>query len=142
MLAAQSASGMSCESLMTLSLPDTTIASAVSIPGPTFTAPDGRTYSGMPPFCQVTATLTPTSDSLINICVWMPASNWSGRFEGTGNGGYAGTIAVAVPAMIAGLQAGSAVASTDMGTVPSSNNFVCVESKSTNDPVPAPEYLQ
>jgi feruloyl esterase len=122
LLVAQSVSATSCEGLITLSLPDTTITSAVSIPGPSFTAPDGQTYAGLPPFCQVTATLTPTTDSLINIWVWMPMSNWNGRFEGTGNGGYAGTIAVAVPAMVSGLQAGSAVASTDMGTVPSTNN--------------------
>lgn len=121
-LGVQPVSATSCESLITLSLPDTTITSAASIPGPSFTAPDGQTYAGLPPFCQVTATLTPTTDSLINVWVWMPTANWSGRFEGTGNGGYAGTIAVAVPAMISGLQAGSAVASTDMGTVPSTNN--------------------
>jgi len=122
MLAVPCVSATSCESLITLSLQDATITSAVSVPGPSFTAPDGQTYAGLPPFCQVTATLTPTTDSLINVWVWMPASNWNGRFEGTGNGGYAGTIAVGVPAMMSGLQAGSAVASTDMGTVPSTNN--------------------
>jgi feruloyl esterase len=117
-LGAQSVSAMSCESLITLRLPDATITSAISMPGPSFTAPDGKTYAGLPPFCQVTATLTPSTDSLINIWVWMPTSNWNGRFEGHGNGGYAGSITVAVAAMMAGLQTGSAVASTDMGTAP------------------------
>jgi feruloyl esterase len=111
-----------CENLVTLSLPDTTITSAVSVPGPSFTAPDGQTYSELPPFCEVSAVLTPTSDSLINMNLWMPTTSWNGRFEGTGNGGYAGTVAVSVPAMISGLQAGFAVAGNDMGTAPSANN--------------------
>lgn len=51
----------------------------------------------------------------------MPAANWNGRFQGIGNGGYAGTIAQGSLAMVAGLQAGFAVATTDMGTAPSSN---------------------
>jgi hypothetical protein len=67
-------------------------------------------------------TATPTPDSLINIELWMPTDSWNGRFEGTGNGGYAGTVALSVPAMISGLKSGFAVASTDMGTAPSSNN--------------------
>src|SRR5438094_9414819 len=46
------------------------------------------------------STLTPTSDSLINVEVWMPISGWNLRFEGTGNGGYAGNIALDVPEMI------------------------------------------
>ena len=49
----------------------------------------------------------------------MPTSTWNGKFQGIGNGGYAGTIAQGVPAMISGLQSGFAVATTDMGTAPS-----------------------
>ena len=52
----------------------------------------------------------------------MPSSGWNGRFEGTGNGGYAGNIALDVPEMIAAVKAGRAVAATDMGTAPSTNN--------------------
>ena len=111
-----------CESLLTLSIADTTITSAVTVPGPSFTAPNGQTYSELPPFCKVSATLTPSSDSLINMELWMPTATWNGRFEGTGNGGYAGTVALSIPAMISGLQAGFAVAGNDMGTAPSSNN--------------------
>jgi feruloyl esterase len=111
-----------CESLIGFSYPDTTVTSAVSVPGPTFTAPDGQTYESVPPFCRVTATLTPTTDSLINIEVWMPEGGWSGRFLGVGNGGYAGNYAVAVPAMVSALQLGFATATTDMGTAPSANS--------------------
>lgn len=112
-----------CQGLLTTTLPQATVVAAVPVPGPSFTAPNGQTYQGLPPFCMVSIVATPTPDSLINISLWMPDTpGWNGRFEGTGNGGYAGTIAVSVPAMIAGLEAGFSVAGTDMGTVPSTNN--------------------
>lgn len=116
------ASAAPCENLIGTPLPDAVVTSALTVAGPSFTAPDGHTYQGLPAFCRVTATSTPTPDSIINIEVWMPTSSWNHRFVGTGNGGYAGTIAVSVPAMIGGLQLGFAVASTDMGTAPSTNN--------------------
>jgi feruloyl esterase len=113
----------SCASLLTLPLPRATVVAAVPVPGPSFTAPDGQIYQGLPSFCEVSVVATPTVDSLINIALWMPDTpDWNGRFEGTGNGGYAGTIALSVPAMISGLKAGFGVASTDMGTAPSTNN--------------------
>jgi feruloyl esterase len=112
-----------CASLLTRPLDHAVVTSAVPVPGPSFTAPDGQTYQGLPPFCRVSVAATPTSDSLINIELWMPDTpGWNGRFEGTCNGGYAGTLAVSVPAMISGLRAGFSVAGTDMGTAPSSNN--------------------
>jgi feruloyl esterase len=122
LLGAGPAAAATCESLVTLLLPDTVITSAVSVPGPSFTAPNGQTYQGLPPFCRVTATSTPSTDSVINIEVWMPSAGWNGRFEGTGNGGYAGNIAIDVPEMISAVKAGRAVAATDMGTAPSTNN--------------------
>ena len=81
----------------------------------------GTTYANVPPFCKVSATLTPTSDSAINVELWMPTVSWNGKFQGVGNGGYAGTYAQGATAMVAGLQAGFAIATTDMGTAPSSN---------------------
>lgn len=122
-LPAGAAAAATCTGLAALSQPGSVlIAAAVSFPGGSFTAPDGSVYENVPPFCKVSAVLTPTPDSLINVEVWMPNPGWTGRFEGTGNGGYAGTIALAVPAMIDGLMRGTAVAGTDMGTAPSSNN--------------------
>lgn len=111
-----------CEGLTSVALDNARISWAVTVPGPTFTAPDGNTYSGLPAFCRVMIAASPTPDSLINTELWMPASSWNGRFEGVGNGGYAGTIALGVPAMISGLKSGFAVATTDMGTAPSTNN--------------------
>jgi feruloyl esterase len=112
-----------CENLViNLGLSGTAVSAATTVPGPSYTAPDGVTYANVPSFCKVSAVLTPTSDSFINVELWMPTSSWNGRFEGVGNGGYAGTIALGVPAMVQGLQWGFAVATTDMGTAPSGNN--------------------
>ncbi len=112
-----------CVSLVALALPQATVTSAVPMPGSSFTAPNGQTYEGLESFCRVSVVATPTPDSVINIELWMPDEpDWNGRFEGTGNGGYAGTLALSVPAMISGLKAGFSVAGTDMGTAPSTNN--------------------
>jgi tannase/feruloyl esterase len=108
-----------CENLTGASFPDATVTAAVTVPaGNAFTAPNGQVYS-VPAFCNISAVSTPTPDSLINITIWMPLSTWNGRFEGTGNGGYAGNISLSAQAMISGLNLGNAVAGTDMGTAPS-----------------------
>src|SRR5438552_4284829 len=117
--AVPSARAGDCAGLMGFYYPDTIVTSATPVPGPSFTAPDGRIYDSLPPFCRVTATLTPTSDSLINMELWMPDPGWTGRFLGLGNGGYGGNIAIAVPAMVAALKLRLAGGTTDMGTTPS-----------------------
>src|SRR5438094_8283094 len=100
------ATAVTCETLIAVPLQDGVITSAVSVPGPRLTGPDGRTYQEVQPFCRVTATLTPTSDSLINVEVWMPISGWNLRFEGTGNGGYSAHIRLDLRALTAVAQAG------------------------------------
>ena len=94
------------------------MTSAVTLSG-TITGPDGVTYSGLPSFCSVTVLATPSSDSTINMTLWMPTDTWNGRFEATGNGGYAGSIAIDGPAMVYAIQNGWAVEANDMGTAPS-----------------------
>ena len=49
-------------------------------------------FQQLPAFCRVAATSRPSSDSEIRIEVWMPLAAWNGKFQGVGNGGYAGTI--------------------------------------------------
>ena len=63
--------------------------------------------------CRVAATLTPTSDSHIEMETRMPVEGWNGKFLGVGNGGWAGSISTG--AMLAALQEGYATASTDTG---------------------------
>jgi len=103
-----------CESLTGLSLPHVFITSAKTIPPGRFVPDSAKPIENLPGFCRVEATLTPSPDSAIRIEVWMPASGWNGKFEGTGNGGYAGGISFG--ALADGLRRGYAVANTDMGT--------------------------
>ncbi len=96
-----------------------TITSAVSVPAGNYLAGDGVTYPNLPAFCRVDATLRPTPKSDIKIEMWLPSDRklWNGRFVGTGNGGYAGSIVYSE--LAATLPLGFAVINTDMGTSPS-----------------------
>src|ERR1041385_7461514 len=72
---AQSAAARTCESLAQLALPNTKITSAEPVTSGEFTVP-GRQAStkGLPAFCRVSATLTPSTDSDIKVEVWFPLS--------------------------------------------------------------------
>jgi feruloyl esterase len=93
---------VSCESLAKLVLPDTTITMAQPVAAGEFKVPanPGASKKGpaapqppTPAFCRVAATLKPSSDSDIKIEVWLPLSEWNGKFLGVGGGGWAGRIA-------------------------------------------------
>ena len=112
-----------CESLSSLSLPQTAITMAASVapgafaPPPSFSLrlqPGDTVYKDLPAFCRVAATMRPTGDSEIKIEVWLPsAPAWNGKFMAVGNGGQAGEIyyhKMGLP-----LTLGYAVASTDTG---------------------------
>lgn len=107
----------SCESLMALKLPDTTITMAQAVVAGGFSPPAGgggaQAYSTLPAFCRVAATITPTSDSDIKVEVWLPASGWNGKYQAVGNGGWAGSITYG--AMARALRDGYATSSTDTG---------------------------
>jgi feruloyl esterase len=107
------AAAATCGSLTGLALPDTMITSTQSIPAGS-PAPDGQVYPGLPAFCRVTAKLRPTSDSDINIEVWMPFSAWNGKFLGLGTGSFGGTFLYNILARY--LPLNYALAQTDMGT--------------------------
>jgi feruloyl esterase len=123
---------VSCEDLSSsIKLSDTTITSAEPVKAGAFTpaAPAAgnnakqapANYSDLPAFCRVTATIKPTSDSDIQIEVWMPAMNWNGKLEGNGNGGWTGSINPATLAV--GLRRGYATAVTDTGHEGGSGSF-------------------
>ncbi len=103
-----------CESLPNLSMARSSITAAKSIPPGAFVAEGTPPIPDLPAFCRVTATLTPSPDSDIHIEVWMPTVGWNGKYEGTGNGGFAGKISYG--GLADGLRRGYAVANTDMGT--------------------------
>jgi len=67
----------------------------------------------LPAFCRIQGVLRPTPDSAIAFEVWLPAEGWNGRFQGIGNGGFAGSISYA--GLAAAVQDGDAAAATDTG---------------------------
>jgi tannase/feruloyl esterase len=106
-----------CTDLQGVALENATITSATDNTSGTFVVPNTnppQTITGLPSFCRVTATLTPTPDSSIKIEVWLPESTWNGRFLGTGGGGYQGNISYAQ--LASGIQAGFAATNSDLGT--------------------------
>ncbi len=108
------AAAKTCESLAQLALPNAKITLAQPVTNGELTVP-GRPASikGLPAFCRVAATLTPSSDSDIKIEVWFPLSGWNGKYRGQGNGGFAGSISF--DAMVAAIKLGYATAGTDTG---------------------------
>jgi feruloyl esterase len=113
-----------CEELSALALPSAEIDMATSVPAGDFTQPGGRgqTFTALPAFCRVAATLRPTSDSDIKIEVWLPAAGWNGKLQAVGNGGWAGSISYG--AMVTALKAGYATTSTDTGHTSPGGAFV------------------
>ena len=110
-----------CESLASLKLPDTSITLAEEIAQGAFTpagvgvvpAAAADVYAATPAFCRVMATAKPTSVSDIKIEVWLPKAGWNGKFQGVGNGGWAGTLSHT--SLAAAVAAGYAAAATDTG---------------------------
>src|SRR5262245_3047050 len=57
----------------------------------------------VPAFCRVAATLRPSSDSQIDMEVWLP-ENWNGKFQFVGGGGCASVLSY--PALATALNEG------------------------------------
>jgi len=113
----------SCEALAKLALPQAKITSGQSIaagaltmpmPGsPAQAAAASAFFKSLPAFCRIAVDSTPTADSDIKMEIWLPAGNWNGKFQGQGNGGFAGTIDYR--SMGVAIGQGYATASTDTG---------------------------
>jgi hypothetical protein len=109
-----------CADLKQYALPNASITLAETVAAGSFSPPDLKVgekvphlYQGTPAFCRVVATVKPTPDSDIKVEVWMPMSDWNGKFRGQGNGGFAGYIAYA--GLATSVSQGYAAASTDTG---------------------------
>jgi len=128
-LVAAPTGGSTCDSLSKLNLPNVTINSAQSVaagafippaaPGPFQLSP--ALFKGLPEFCRVMATLTPSSDSDIKIELWLPGSGWNNDFQAIGNGGWNGTIGYGP--LAEGVKRGFATAATDTGHAGGSASF-------------------
>lgn len=122
-IAASGALNMPCVELKNIELEHATITSAVDVAAGLF-KPAGaesrpQPQSGPPPqpipqHCRVTLVLTPTTDSHINVELWLPSENWNGKFLAVGNGGWAGSIQ-GYGDMQEALRRGYATAATDTG---------------------------
>ncbi len=108
---------MTCEDLSTLTAPGITLTAAQVSPGATFDSGLGTLIPPVTttvPFCRVQAILTPVPGSTIVMEVWLPPpESWDGRFQGTGNGGFSGSVYHV--ALQAGVVRGDAVANSDQG---------------------------
>src|SRR5688500_17449127 len=100
----------SCESLTSLTLPDTTIESA---------GVDAAVGKGV---CRVTAIVThPPAGDRVRIWIALPIAGWNGRFQGVGGGGLSGGSPNSLRTPSA---AGYAAGSTDTGHEGGSGSFV------------------
>jgi hypothetical protein len=109
----------SCQALTSLHLGNTIITSAEVVEAGAFNPPaappsvGAMMYKRVPVFCRVRADIRPSKDSDIKIEVWMPASGWNGKYQGQGNGGFAGAIDYA--SLAGAVSRGYASAATDTG---------------------------
>src|SRR5215831_4436755 len=143
-VALRAQTGTSCQSLSSLTLPNTTITMAQMVAPGSFVAPargggPGQPLTDLPAFCRVQATLRPSPDSNIKMEIWLPAfapaptqgsggqartdlstvaageGGWNGKFRGTGNGGLGGGAGVAAGALANGVRRGYATAGNNTG---------------------------
>lgn len=99
----------SCASLNNIILSDTVISISEVVNANSFSPANSSNLLDTPAFCRVVGVTEPT----VNFEVWLPLSNWNGKYNGVGNGGMAGVISYS--AMAAALNRGYATASTDTG---------------------------
>jgi hypothetical protein len=104
-----------CESVAALAMPAAKIARAEVL------AAGAPPFRASRAFCRVLVTLRPTSDSDINVEVWLPLDGWNGKFQAVGNGDAAGVISHAE--MTDAINRGFATSSTDTGHVGNSMAF-------------------
>jgi Tannase and feruloyl esterase len=121
------AAAATCDSLASLKLTNTSVTSAQIVAVGAFvppgSAPKGAvvaTYRSLPAFCRVQGVIQPATDSHIEFEVWLPATGWNGKYMGTGNGGFAGSIGYAsaidnVATLSSALLSGYAASATDTG---------------------------
>ena len=93
----------SCSQLVKLNLSQTSVVSAQHVAAGGFTLPPDSSppssdfftaFGKLQSFCQVEGIIQPTGDSHIEFEVWLPESDWNGKYEGAGNGGFGGATTV------------------------------------------------
>ena len=106
----------SCENMSQLNLPDTKITLAKNIPSGAFEAPDGKSYD-VQAFCRIQGFAKTSTLSDVAFEIWLPTSNWSGRYHQYDIGGVRDHIAYSSFAWR--LKKGDAITQVDtLGTWP------------------------
>ena len=127
--AANLAVAADCAGLKARSGPEIQITAAEIVPSGPAASPAGKTPGAaaapagkapgaapapiLPSYCRIAAVLTPSSDSHIEMELWLPTETWNGKFQAVGGGGWAGSISTS--AMVSALREGYATASNDTG---------------------------
>ncbi len=111
-----SAVAADCEGLAGKNFGDATISAAKSV-APPFSVmgkDPPAPVSVSKPFCRVEGVIRPSAESDIRFEVWLPPdSAWNGKYQGIGNGGFAGSLIYR--SMDRALEADYAVSGTDTG---------------------------
>ncbi|HXY40872.1 MAG TPA: tannase/feruloyl esterase family alpha/beta hydrolase [Vicinamibacteria bacterium] len=116
------ASSDRCASLSAAELAGAKVVSASVVAAGSFAPPPSLApwlvgepsfYKTLPAFCRVVARATPSADSDVPVEVWMPQDGWNGKFQGQGNGGFAGEVGFR--GLAGAVKAGYASAGTDTG---------------------------
>jgi feruloyl esterase len=112
-----------CDRLSELASPTVSITLAKVMDAGNLT-PAGSTNAlqNLPAFCRVAVDLKPTPDSDIHIEVWLPTSQWNGKFIAVGSGGWGGSLSYSE--MADALRRGYATSATDDGHTGPSASFV------------------
>ena len=120
MLIAAPAVAATCESLADVKLSGGRVQSVQIVAAGAFISPEAAdalspavNYKTLPAFCRVQGVLEPSSDSHIAFELWLPVSGWNGRYEGLGNGGFAGAISYA--GLASAVAQGYAASDSDAG---------------------------
>jgi hypothetical protein len=115
-LTAGGARATDCGALAGKTFGDATVTAATNVSPPSsLVGKDPPTPVAVnAPFCRVQGVIKPSPDSNIAFEVWLPPqAAWNGKYEGVGNGGFAGSPIYAP--MDWALEAGYAVSATDTG---------------------------
>ena len=118
-VAAHAADDIACEALRTTHSATLTVTAADFVAAGTLS---GARDAALPAYCRVAVTLRPSADSDIHMELWLPApAAWNGKYEGTGNGGWGGSIERRE--ISAAVQRGYAASSSDTGHTGGSASF-------------------
>ena len=110
-LLSHAATDSQCDALLHVRTSTLTVTASELIPGAEMAS---RHYAGLPSVCRITATLRPSADSDIHMELWLPEPHaWNGKYEGTGNGGWGGSIDQ--NALATAVRGGYAASSSDTG---------------------------